>query len=162
MISEIVYIAAAAVITFILYVALDMLWKLPESGGVSGADAIGKEIEQHGGNINGGWVMGNIVTSPDASAGTLLAACGYWICGVPGGLGAAVLVFIGARICADKGYAGTSGAVAATIVIWLLNTFAGFPPEAFIAGMVIAILAVQGISQKHASSMLGKIWRKLL
>lgn len=161
MISDILYIAAAAGITFILYVGLDMLWKLPEAGGVSGADALGKEIAHSGGDVNGGWMMGNIVTSPDASAGTLLAACGYWICGVPGGIGAAVLVFIGARICADKGYAGTSGAVVATIVIWLLNTFAGFPPESFIAGMVIAILIVQGLSHTHASSMLGKIWRRL-
>ncbi len=161
MIPELAYIAAAAVITLILFVSLDILWKLPKNGGVSGADAVAREIEAAGGDKHGGWMMGNIVTSPDASAGTLLAACGYWIWGVPGGITAAVLVFIGARICADKGYAGTSGAVLATAVIWVCHTYAGFPPETFIAGMVIAILLVQGISPTRASRILGSLWRKI-
>ncbi|MDE2522432.1 MAG: hypothetical protein O0X93_04610 [Methanocorpusculum sp.] len=161
MILELAYITAAAVISLILFIALDIFWKLPKEGGVSGADAISREIVAAGGDKNGGWMLGNIICSPDASAGTLLAACGYWICGIPGGIAAAVLVFIGARICADKGWAGTSGALAATIIIWALSTFAGFPPEAFIAGMIIAILLVQGISPLHASRALGSIWRKI-
>ncbi|MDE2518086.1 MAG: hypothetical protein O0W93_01520 [Methanocorpusculum sp.] len=161
MILELAYITAAAVISLILFIALDIFWKLPKEGGVSGADAISREIVAAGGDKNGGWMLGNIICSPDASAATLLAACGYWICGIPGGIAAAVLVFIGARICADKGWAGTSGALAATIIIWALSTFAGFPPEAFIAGMIIAILLVQGISPLHASRALGSIWRKI-
>ncbi|MCZ0860397.1 hypothetical protein O0S10_04025 [Methanocorpusculum sp. MG] len=161
MILELAYITAAAVISLILFIALDIFWKLPKEGGVSGADAISREIVAAGGDKNGGWMLGNIICSPDASAGTLLAACGYWICGIPGGIAVAVLVFIGARICADKGWAGTSGALAATIIIWALSTFAGFPPEAFIAGMIIAILLVQGISPLHASRALGSIWRKI-
>lgn len=161
MILELAYITAAAVISLILFIALDIFWKLPKEGGVSGADAISREIVAAGGDKNGGWMLGNIICSPDASAGTLLAACGYWICGIPGGIAAVVLVFIGARICADKGRAGTSGALAATIIIWALSTFAGFPPEAFIAGMIIAILLVQGISPLHASRALGSIWRKI-
>ncbi|HJJ96157.1 MAG TPA: hypothetical protein O0X38_00725 [Methanocorpusculum sp.] len=161
MILELAYITAAAVISLILFIALDLFWKLPKEGGVSGADAVSREIVAVGGDKNGGWMLGNIICSPDASAGTLLAACGYWICGIPGGIAAAVLVFIGARICADKGWAGTSGALAATAVIWALGTFAGFPPEAFIAGIVIAILLVQGISARHASRILGSIWRKI-
>lgn len=160
MISELAYLAAAAAISLILFTALDIFWKLPGSGGVSGADAISREIVAAGGDKNGGWMIGNIVCSPDASAGTLLAACGYWICGIPGGVAAAVLVFIGARICADKGWTGTSGALVATVIIWALTTIAGFPTEAFIAGMVIAILLVQGISYRHASRILGSLWRK--
>lgn len=161
MILELTYIAAGAAISLILFTALDIFWKLPKEGGVSGADAISREIAAAGGDKNGGWMMGNIICSPDASAGTLLAACGYWICGIPGGIAAAVLVFIGARICADKGWAGISGALTATAVIWVLSTFAGFNPEAFIAGTVIAIFLVQGISHTHASRILGSIWRKI-
>lgn len=161
MISEVAYIAVAAAISLILFVAVDMFWKLPKEGGVCGADAISREVTAAGGDKNGGWMIGNIVCSPDASAGTLLAACGYWICGVPGGVLAAVLVFVGARICADTGYSGTSGAVLATVVIWALTTYAGFPPESFIGGMVVAILLVQGLSARHASRILGKIWRRI-
>lgn len=160
MIPELIYIAAAAAITLILFTALDIFWKLPKEGGVSGADAVSRDIVTAGGDKHGGWMIGNIICSPDASAGTLLAACGYWICGIPGGIAAAVLVYIGARICADNGRAGTSGALLATIIIWALTTFAGFPPESFIAGMVIAILLVQGISPRRASIILGSIWRR--
>lgn len=161
MIPELAHIAAAAALSLILFTALDLFWKLPKEGGVSGVDAVSREITASGGDQNGGWMLGNIICSPDASAGTLLAACGYWICGIPGGIAATVLVFIGARICADKGWAGTSGALAATILIWALSTYANFPPETFIAGMVIAILIVQGISVRHTSRILGSIWRKI-
>lgn len=153
-------IAAAAVICLILYVAIDIFWQLPKAGSVSGADAIGKEIEEGGGEVHGGWMMGNIVTSPDASAGVLASACGFYVWGLYGAAAAIILIFIGARICADKGYAAVSGAAAATVVIYLLTSFANFPPESFIAGMVIAILLVQGISLNSASKILGRIWRR--
>lgn len=157
----ILYIVFAAIICLILFVAVDMFWKLPKEGSVSGAKAIGKEIEGNSGEVHGGWMMGNIVTSPDASAGVLVAACGFFVWEIPGAILSIILIFIGARICADKGYAAVSGAAAATILIWLLTTFAGFPPASFIAGMVIAILLVQGISLRHASRILGTIWRRL-
>lgn len=160
MLEQLPYIAAATLITLILFVSIDFFWKLPKAGGVSGADAIGKDIEKTGGDINGGWMIGNIITSPDASAGTLLAACGFYIYGIIGALAAAVLVFIGARICADKGFAGTSGAVIAALVIWACTSFLGFPPETFIAGTVLAILLLEGFSMKHTSRLIGKIWRR--
>ena len=105
-------------------------------------------------------MIGNIITSPDASAGTLLAACGFFIYGVIGAVAAAVLVFIGARICADKGYAGLTGALAATVVIWACTTYLGFAPETFIAGVVLAILLVEGLSVKLSSKVIGKLWGK--
>jgi energy-converting hydrogenase A subunit B len=129
--------------------------------GVSGADAVSREIVAAGGDKNGGWMIGNIICSPDASAGTLLAACGYWMCGILGGITAIILVFIGARICADKGFAGISGAIFATLTIWALNIFVGFPPESFIAGMIIAIFLLQGVSVSHASRIIGNLWRKI-
>ena len=157
--TEIFHIFAAAVVCFVIYVSIDLLFRLPEKGGVRGADAIGRSIESAGGDRNGGFMMGNIVCSPDASAGTLLAACGVYTFGIAGGLIAAVLVFIGNKICYDKGYAGTTGAIVATFVIYALSEYAGFSPEQFIAGMVIAILVIQGISQKYASRLLGVLWR---
>ena len=161
MIDVIPAIPIAAVICLLLFTALDFLWKLPKQGGVSGADVIGKDLETSGGDRHGGWMIGNIISSPDASAGTLLAACGYYVWGIWGALISIVLVYIGARICADKGFAGTSGAVCATLIIWTLTSFAGFPPESFIAGCVIAIFLVEGISAKYASRLLGKLWRKV-
>lgn len=103
-------------------------------------------------------MMGNIVSSPDASAGTLLAACGVYCYGIPGGLTATVLVYIGNRICYDPGYAGTSGCFLATFMVYG-GTLIGIPAEYFIAGMVIAILTIQGISHRHSSRLLGWIWR---
>ncbi|HJJ88753.1 MAG TPA: hypothetical protein O0W81_01395 [Methanocorpusculum sp.] len=161
MIPELIYIVISAIISLILFVTLDLFWKLPEKGGVSGADAVCREIVSIGGDKNGGWMLGNIICSPDASAGILLAACGYWIYGLLGGITSAALVFIGAHICADKGFAGLSGALSMTTIIWVLSTFAGFPLETFIAGMTIAILLVQGLSSRQASKILGKIWRKI-
>lgn len=160
MIDIILAIPISAVICLLLFGSIDFFWKLPNAGGVSGSNAIEKAIENTGGDKNGGWMIANIVTSPDASAGTLLAACGFYIWGIPGAIISIILVYIGARICADKGYAGTSGALAATIVIWILTTLAGFPQESFIAGSVIAILFIQGISAKYASRFIGKIWRR--
>jgi energy-converting hydrogenase A subunit B len=158
MLEDLAQIFIAAVVSWILFVSVDILFKLPLKGGVSGATGIGNTIGGAGGSLSGGFMMGNIVSSPDASAGTLLAACGVYIAGVPGGLFAAVLVYIGNRICYDKGYAGTTGAIIATFVIYAF-TLAGFSAASFIAGMVIAILTIQGLSHVHASRLLGTLWR---
>lgn len=160
MLEQLPYIAAATVICLVLFVVIDIIWKLPKKGGVSGAEAIANDIEASGGSKHGGYMIGNIITSPDASAGTLLAACGFFIYGVVGAVAAAVLVFIGARICADKGYAGLTGALAATAVIWACTTFLRFAPETFIAGIVLAILIVEGLSLKLSSKIIGKLWGK--
>jgi len=158
MLGELLHILAAAIISWILFVAVDIFFKLPETGGVVGATAIARDIEAGGGDLSGGTMMGNIVCSPDASAGTLLAACGVYVAGIPGGLAAALMVFIGNRICHDPGYAGTTGAVLATFVVYGF-TLVGFAATDFIAGMVIAILTIQGLSHAHASRLLGRLWR---
>ena len=153
-----VHILVAAAVCWLNFVVIDLLFRLPAAGGVVGATAIGRHIEARGGALPGGIMMGNIVSSPDASAGTLLAACGVFIAGVPGGLLAALLVFIGNRICHDPGYAGTTGAVSATFIVSGFTLF-GFSPAEFIAGMVIAILTIQGISHRHSSRLLAYFWR---
>jgi energy-converting hydrogenase A subunit B len=152
------HILVAAVISWINFVTIDQIFRLPEKGGVSGATAIAKEIEKGGGDLHGGFMMGNIVSSPDASAGTLLASCGVYAAGIPGGLFAAVLVYIGNRICYDPGYAGTTGCITATFIVFGFTQI-GFAASDFIAGMVIAILTIQGISSVHASRLLGRIWK---
>lgn len=159
MLTEIAQIIIAFAVSFILYVTIDVLAGLPKEGGVCGAAAIGEAVEKSGGDIRGGYMLGNIVCSPDASAGTLLAACGVCLFGLWGGLIAAVFVYIGNRICSDKGYAGTAGALVATAVIWGLANAGLIAPQSFIAGMVLAILVIQGISHKYASRLLGKLWR---
>jgi len=151
-------IAFAALCCWFLFITVDMICGLPRNGGVCGATAIAKAIEKGGGNINGGTMMGNIVSSPDASAGTLLAACGVYCFGIPGGLIATILVYIGNRICYDPGYAGTTGCFIATFMVYG-GTLIGIPAECFIAGMVIAILTIQGISHRNSSKLLGWIWR---
>ena len=158
MLDEILHILAAAIISWILFVTVDIFFKLPETGGVSGASAIAQDIEAGGGDISGGTMMGNIVCSPDASAGTLLAACGVYVAGIPGGFAAAVMVYIGNRICHDPGYAGTTGAVLATFIVYAFTQI-GFAATDFIAGMVIAILTIQGLSHTHASRLLARLWR---
>lgn len=158
MLGELLHILAAAIVSWILFVTVDILFKLPETGGVSGASAIARDIEDAGGDLAGATMMGNIVSSPDASAGTLLAACGVYVAGIPGGLAAAVLVYIGNRICHDPGYAGTTGAILATFVIYGFTQI-GFSATDFIAGMVIAILTIQGLSHTRASRLLGRLWR---
>ncbi len=157
MLGEILHILAAAVVSWILFVTVDIFFKLPEAGGVSGASAIARDIEAGGGALPGGNMMGNIVCSPDASAGTLLAACGVYVAGIPGGLAAALMVFIGNRICHDPGYAGTTGAVLATFIIYGFTQI-GFAATDFIAGMVLAILSIQGLSHVHASRLLARLW----
>ena len=158
MITSFLQIAFAALCCWVLFITLDMIWALPREGGVVGATAIATAIEKAGGNIRGGTMMGNIVSSPDASAGTLLAACGVYCYGIPGGLLATVLVYIGNRICYDPGYAGTTGCFFATFMVYG-GTLIGIPPELFIAGMVIAILTIQGVSHRYSSRLLGWIWR---
>jgi energy-converting hydrogenase A subunit B len=151
-------IIIAVLLCWILFITIDIIFRLPEKGGVSGANAIGTTIAADKGSLHGGFMMGNIVCSPDASAGTLLAACGVFVAGIPGGLIAAVLVYIGNRICHDPGYAGTTGALCATFMVAGFG-FIGIPADAFIAGMVIAILTIQGISHPYASHLLTRLWR---
>jgi energy-converting hydrogenase A subunit B len=87
----------------------------------------------------------------------LLAACGVYAAGLFGGLLAAIFVFIGNRMCNDPGYAGTTGAVLATLVI-LASTYAGSDASAWVVAMVIAIVLVQAVSHTHASHILGRLW----
>jgi energy-converting hydrogenase A subunit B len=158
MLDESFRILIAAVICWLNFMTVDLIFKLPESGGVCGATAIAQEVEKGGGHLNGGFMMGNIVSSPDASAGTLLASCGVFCAGLFGGLFAAVLVYIGNRICYDPGYAGTTGCITATLIVYGA-TQAGFAASDFIAGMVIAILTIQGISYVHASRLIARLWK---
>jgi len=67
MLGEILHILAAAVVSWLLFVTVDIFFRLPEAGGVSGASAIARDIEAGGGALAGGNMMGNIVCSPDAS-----------------------------------------------------------------------------------------------
>lgn len=157
--NDVLGIIIAAILCWLNFVIVDTYFGLPEQAGVRGASIIGSDVEKRGGDIAGGFFQGNILCSPDASAGTLLASIGFMLLGIPGGIIAAFFVFIGNRLCADPGYAGTVGSLTATIIIFL-TSFIGFKPEMFIVGMVIAILTVQGISQVKASIVLGKIAKK--
>lgn len=157
--NEIMGIILAAVICWLNFVIVDTYFGLPEQPGVKGARIIGESIKKRNGDIAGGFFQGNILCSPDASAGTLMASIGYLLLGIPGGIIAAFLVLIGNRLCADPGYAGTVGSLTATLLI-LIFSFIGLTPEMFIVGMVIAILTIQGIDQVRASIILGKIAEK--
>ena len=159
--DELLGIIIAAVISWLNFVLIDTWMGLPESPGVKGAEAIGRGIKKRGGDLAGGFFQGNIVCSPDASAGTLLASVGCYLIGTPeGGLIAATLVYFGNRLCADPGYAGTTGALSITIII-ALATYIGLTPEMFIAGMIIAIFTIQGIYHPASSKLLGKIAQKM-
>jgi len=159
--NELVGVAAAAAISWLNFVVIDTLMGLPEKPGVRGADHIGRDIKKRGGDLAGGFFQGNIVCSPDASAGTLLGAIGCYLMGVPeGGLIAALLVFIGNRLCADPGYAGTLGALSITVIIGLAS-LAGMGPGLFVVGMVIAITTIQGVSHSRSSRLLGAIARRM-
>lgn len=159
--NEVIGIVAAAVISWINFVIIDTWMGLPESPGVKGAEVIGRSVQKRDGDLSGGFFQGNIVCSPDASAGTLLGAVGCFAIGTPeGGFIAALLVYIGNRLCADPGYAGTTGALSITILI-LLTSFIGLSPAYYVVGMVIAILTIQGISHTKASILLGKIAKKM-
>ena len=154
--NEIIGIILATIICWLNFVIVDTYFGLPEQPGVKGARIIGESIKERNGDIAGGFFQGNILCSPDASAGTLMAAIGYLLLGIPGGILAAFLIFIGNRLCADPGYAGTTGCLTATLLIFIFS-FIGLTPEMFIVGMVIAILTIQGIDQVKASIILGKI-----
>ncbi|MDH7592820.1 MAG: hypothetical protein QHG99_00480 [Methanomicrobiales archaeon] len=157
MLDEFFRIILAAAVCWALFVTIDVFFGLPRRPGVSGAGAIAEEIRKGGGEYHGGCMMGNIVCSPDASAGTLLAACGVYAGGLAGGILAALLVYLGNRICYDPGYAGTTGALAASFVVFGFTQL-GFAASDFIAGMVLAILTIQGISHVHASRLLARLW----
>ncbi len=143
------------------FVLIDILMGLPEGPGVEGARAIAESVEERGGDISGGYFMGNIVCSPDASAGTLLASVGYVCMGVPGGILAALGVYIGNRLCADPGYAGTTGSLTATVLVTLYDKVLGMDPTCFVAGMVIAITTLHGLDHPRASRLLGDMARRL-
>ena len=157
--NEVLGVILAAIICWLNFVIVDTYFGLPEQPGVKGARIIGESIKKRNGDIAGGFFQGNILCSPDASAGTLLASVGYLVLGIPGGIIAAFFVLIGNRLCADQGYAGTVGSLTATLLIFIFS-FVGLTPEMFIVGMVIAILTVQGIDQVRASIILGKIAEK--
>ena len=158
--NEIIGVIIAAILCWLNFVIVDTYFGLPEQPGVQGARIVGEDVKKRGGDIAGGFFQGNILCSPDASAGTLMASIGYLLLGIPGGIIAAFLVFIGNRLCADPGYAGTVGSLTATIIVFI-GSFVGLTPEMFIVGMVIAILTIQGIDQVRASIILGKIAQKL-
>ncbi|OPY24621.1 MAG: hypothetical protein A4E26_00190 [Methanobacterium sp. PtaU1.Bin097] len=159
--NEVIGIIIAAVISWLNFVLIDTWMGLPEAPGVKGAEVIGRNIKKRGGDLAGGFFQGNIVCSPDASAGTLLASIGCYLIGTPeGGLIAAVLVFFGNRLCADPGYAGTTGALTITILI-ALTSYIGLTPIMFIAGMMIAILTIQGLYHPASSKLLGKIAQRM-
>jgi energy-converting hydrogenase A subunit B len=159
MLDEPIRILIAALICWFNFIIIDLIFRLPERGGVSGATAIAQEVEKGGGKLNGGYMMGNIVSSPDASAGTLLAGCGVYCAGLPGGLFAALLVYIGNRICYDPGYAGTTGCISATFIVYGAVQSGWFAASDFIAGMVIAILTIQGLSSVYASRLIARLWK---
>lgn len=157
--NEVLGVILVAIICWLNFVIVDTYFGLPEQPGVKGARIIGESIKKRNGDIAGGFFQGNILCSPDASAGTLLASVGYLVLGIPGGIIAAFFVLIGNRLCADPGYAGTVGSLTTTLLIFIFS-FVGLTPEMFIVGMVIAILTVQGIDQVRASIILGKIAEK--
>lgn len=159
--NELLGVALAAIISWINFVLIDTWMGLPEAPGVKGADVIGHDVKKRGGDLAGGFFMGNIVCSPDASAGTLLGAVGCFLIGIPeGGFIAALLVFIGNRLCADPGYAGTTGALTITIIIAACSVI-GLTPSMFIVGMIIAITTIQGLHHPLASRLLGAIAQKM-
>ena len=157
--SIIIGIIVASVICWLNFVIIDTYFGLPQQPGVKGVQTVGDSIEKRNGDIAGGFFQGNILCSPDASAGTLIASIGYMILGIPGGILAAFFVFMGNRLCADPGYAGTTGSLTITVMLFVCS-FVGLTPEMFIAGICIAILTIQGIDQVRASIILGKIAKK--
>jgi energy-converting hydrogenase Eha subunit B len=68
MLDEPIRILIAALVCWLNFTTVDLIFKLPQSGGVCGATAIAQEVKKGGGKLNGGYMMGNIVFSPDASA----------------------------------------------------------------------------------------------
>jgi energy-converting hydrogenase A subunit B len=156
--TQFIHLVAAVFMSFILFVSIDLIFNLPKAGSTRGVEEISRAIARHGGDKAGGMMMGNILCSPDASAGVLLAACGVYIAGIPGGLIAAAFVFIGCRICHDDNwYASATGALCTTFVV-TASTYIGFSASVWIVAMVINVALIQGIYQIHASHILGKLW----
>ena len=120
--NEIIGIILATIICWLNFVIIDVYFGLPEQPGVKGARLVGEAIKKRNGDIAGGFFQGNVLCSPDASAGTLLAAIGFLVLGIPGGIIAALFVFIGNRLCADPGYAGTIGCLTATMLIFIFSS----------------------------------------
>ncbi|MDR2966402.1 MAG: hypothetical protein LBU74_00440 [Methanobacteriaceae archaeon] len=154
--NEILGVAIAASIAWLNFVIIDTFMGLPEVPGVKGADIISHSIKERGGDLAGGFFQGNILCSPDASAGTLLASIGVMLIGIEGGIISTFFVFIGNRLCADPGYAGTCGALTTTLIV-VAFSYIGFTPEMFVVGMVIAITTIQGIHHPTSSKLLGNI-----
>jgi energy-converting hydrogenase A subunit B len=154
--NEIIAVILAAIISWLNFVIVDTFFGLPEQPGVKGAKIVGESIKKRGGDLSGGFFQGNVLCSPDASAGTLIASMGVLLLGFQGGLIAALLVFIGNRLCADPGYAGTTGALTATVII-SLTSLVGLTPQYYVVGMVIAIFTIQGLNHSYSSRLLGKI-----
>ncbi|MGN1363487.1 MAG: hypothetical protein ACI4VU_07280 [Methanobrevibacter sp.] len=158
--NEILGIVLAAIISWLNFVIIDTYLGLPEEPGVKGADNVARSIKERGGDLSGGFFQGNILCSPDASAGTLLASIGVMVLGLNGGILAAFLVYIGNRLCADPGYAGTTGSLTMTVIVCLLSKYAGFKPIMFVVGMVVAIFTIQGLHHPASTKLLGKIAKK--
>jgi energy-converting hydrogenase A subunit B len=159
--NEVLGIIIAAIICWFNFVLIDTWMGLPENPGVKGAEVIGRAVKKRGGSLAGGFFQGNIVCSPDASAGTLLASVGSYAIGIPeGGLIASTLVYFCNRLCADPGYAGTTGALSITLIIYL-TSMVGMKPEFYIVGMVLAIITIQGLAHPTASRLLGKLAQKM-
>lgn len=149
-------IILATIISWLNFVIIDTFFGLAEEPGVKGADIVGHSINDRGGDLSGGFFQGNILCSPDASAGTLIASVGFYTLGFHGGIIAVLIIFIGNRLCADPGYAGTIGALTMTIILGFCSIF-GLSPEMFICGSVIAITTIQGLDHPTSSRLLGKI-----
>ncbi|MDR2830284.1 MAG: hypothetical protein LBB45_04510 [Methanobrevibacter sp.] len=158
--NEIIGVIFASIISWLNFVVIDTYFGLPEAPGVKGAETVGYSIKKRGGNLSGGFFQGNVLCSPDASAGTLLASMGVMLLGFQGGLIATLIVYIGNRLCADPGYAGTIGALSATIIV-ILGSYIGLTPLMFVVGMVIAITTIQGLDHIYSSKLLGLIAKKL-
>lgn len=157
----IIGIILATIISLINFVIVDTYFGLPEQPGVVGANIVGHDIQERKGDLAGGFFQGNILCSPDASAGTLISSIAILLCGFQGGLIAALFVFIGNRLCADPGYAGTTGTLTMTVLVFIFQTFLGITPAMFICGAVIAITLIQGLNHKYSSKALGKIAKKM-
>ena len=121
----------ATIISWLNFVIVDTFLGLPEAPGVKGAETVGYSIKNRKGDLAGGFFQGNILCSPDASAGTLMASIGVYVLGIQGGL------------------------------IIFLFSFIGITPEMFICGMVIAIFTIQGIHHPTSSRLIGKIAKSL-
>lgn len=158
--NTIIGLIIATIISFLNFVIIDTYLGLPEEPGVRGADNVARSIKKRGGDLSGGFFQGNILCSPDASAGTLLGSIGVMLLGFNGGILAALLVYIGNRLCADPGYAGTTGTLTITVIVCLSCKYAGFEPIMFVVGMVIAIFLVQGIYHPVSTRILGGIAKK--